>query len=163
MCFHFFRKQLVQNTMNRTRIYVFLGAANSLVDFMSSMETAGLFARGEYMVIFVDMMVYSERYLILGRHLFVQRFKNCFLNCSFCREAEKYLRRVDQITFMSNCHSTENFNQMARSLLVVASTPPTKDYIQFTKQVQKYSSKPPFNLEIPRLFVESNFSKVCAL
>ncbi|XP_032575539.1 receptor-type guanylate cyclase Gyc76C isoform X1 [Drosophila sechellia] len=131
--------QLVQNTMNRTRIYVFLGAANSLVDFMSSMETAGLFARGEYMVIFVDMMVYSER------------------------EAEKYLRRVDQITFMSNCHSTENFNQMARSLLVVASTPPTKDYIQFTKQVQKYSSKPPFNLEIPRLFVESNFSKFISI
>lgn len=47
--------------MNRTRIYVFLGSANSLIDFMSSMETAGLFARGEYMVIFVDMMVYSER------------------------------------------------------------------------------------------------------
>lgn len=48
--------------MNRTRIYVFLGSANSLTDFMSSMETAGLFARGEYMVIYVDMMVYSERY-----------------------------------------------------------------------------------------------------
>jgi len=47
--------------MNRTRIYVFLGSSNSLTDFMSSMETAGLFARGEYMVIYVDMMVYSER------------------------------------------------------------------------------------------------------
>jgi len=58
---HGFPQQLVQSTMNGTRIYVFLGAANSLVDFMSSMETAGLFARGEYMVIFVDMMVYSER------------------------------------------------------------------------------------------------------
>ena len=51
--------------MNRTRIYVFLGSANSLIDFMSSMETAGLFARGEYMVIFVDMMVYSERLVLI--------------------------------------------------------------------------------------------------
>lgn len=48
--------------MNRTRIYVFLGSANSLTDFMSSMDTANLFAKGEYMVIYVDMMVYSERY-----------------------------------------------------------------------------------------------------
>ncbi|KAH8373431.1 hypothetical protein KR009_006854 [Drosophila setifemur] len=131
--------QLVQNTMNRTRIYVFLGAANSLVDFMSSMETASLFARGEYMVIFVDMMVYSER------------------------EAEKYLRKVDQIDLMSNCHSTDNFNQLARSLLVVASTPPTKGYEQFTEQVQAYSTKPPFNFNIPELFIKSSFSKFISI
>ncbi|BFF97986.1 receptor-type guanylate cyclase Gyc76C-like [Drosophila madeirensis] len=131
--------QLVQNTMNRTRIYVFLGAANSLVDFMSSMETAGLFARGEYMVIFVDMMVYSER------------------------EAEKYLRKVDQIDLMSNCHSTEKFNQLARSLLVVASTPPTKGYEKFTERVRTYSSMPPFNFEIPKLFSQSKFSKFISI
>ncbi|XP_020815689.1 receptor-type guanylate cyclase Gyc76C [Drosophila serrata] len=131
--------QLVQNTMNRTRIYVFLGQANSLVDFMSSMETAGLFARGEYMVIFVDMMVYSER------------------------EAEKYLRKVDQIAQMSNCHSTENFNQLARSLLVVASTPPTKGYAQFTEQVEKYNSKDPFHFDIPKLFVDSKFTKFISI
>lgn len=52
--------------MNRTRIYVFLGSANSLTDFMSSMDTANLFAKGEYMVIYVDMMVYSERYAQLS-------------------------------------------------------------------------------------------------
>ncbi|KAH8323965.1 hypothetical protein KR074_002395 [Drosophila pseudoananassae] len=131
--------QLVQNTMNRTRIYVFLGAANSLVDFMSSMETAGLFARGEYMVIFVDMMVYSER------------------------EAEKYLRKVDQIDVMAHCHSTEKFNQLARSLLVVASTPPTKGYEQFTDQVQNYSAKPPFNFNIPELFVKNKLSKFVSI
>ncbi|XP_068149824.1 receptor-type guanylate cyclase Gyc76C-like [Drosophila tropicalis] len=131
--------QVVQNTMNRTRIYVFLGTANSLVDFMSSMETAGLFAKGEYMVIFVDMMVYSER------------------------EASKYLRKVDQINRMTNCHSTENFNQLARSLLVVASTPPTKGYEMFTEQVRNYSSLPPFNFQVPQLFAQSKFSKFISI
>lgn len=53
--------QVIQNTMNRTRIYVFLGTANSLVDMMASMESVQLFAKGEYMVIFVDMMTYSPR------------------------------------------------------------------------------------------------------
>lgn len=47
--------------MNRTRIYVFLGTANALVEFMVSMDTANLFAKGEYMVIFVDMMTYTPK------------------------------------------------------------------------------------------------------
>lgn len=53
--------QIVQNTMNRTRIYVFLGTANALVEFMASMDTANLFSKGEYMVIFVDMMTYTPK------------------------------------------------------------------------------------------------------
>lgn len=47
--------------MNRTRIYVFLGSANALVEFMASMDTANLFSKGEYMVIFVDMMTYTPK------------------------------------------------------------------------------------------------------
>lgn len=70
------------------------------------------------------------------------------------------MRKVDQIAQMSNCHSTENFNQLARSLLVVASTPPTKGYAQFTEQVEKYNSKDPFHFDIPKLFVDSKFTKV---
>lgn len=54
--------QLIQNTKNRTRIYVFLGTAHALVDMMTSMEAVQLFSKGEYMVIFVDMMTYSLRY-----------------------------------------------------------------------------------------------------
>lgn len=53
--------QIVQNTMNRTRIYVFLGTPGSLVNFMASMDTANLFSKGEYMVIFVDMMTYTPK------------------------------------------------------------------------------------------------------
>lgn len=47
--------------MNRTRIYVFLGTASALVEMMTLMDTLMLFSNGEYMVIFVDMMTYSER------------------------------------------------------------------------------------------------------
>lgn len=45
--------------MNRTRIYVFLGNPNALVDMMTQMDAMQLFAKGEYLVIFVDMMTYS--------------------------------------------------------------------------------------------------------
>lgn len=45
--------------MNRTRIYIFLGEPAALVDMMASMEVLQLFDKGEYMVIFVDMMSYS--------------------------------------------------------------------------------------------------------
>lgn len=40
-------------------VYVFLGTSQSLVDIMNAMEAAQLFANGEYMVIYVDMMTYS--------------------------------------------------------------------------------------------------------
>lgn len=75
-------------------------------------------------------------------------------------EAQKYLRKVDQINRMTNCKSTENFNQLARSLLVVASTPPTIGYEKFTSQVRNYSSMPPFNFKVPELFSVGNYSKV---
>jgi guanylate cyclase, other len=45
--------------MNGTRIYIFLGAPTALVDMMAQMETLQLFDKGEYMVIYVDMMSYS--------------------------------------------------------------------------------------------------------
>lgn len=80
--------------------------------------------------------------------------------CCIHSEAQKYLRKVDQINRMTNCKSTENFNQLARSLLVVASTPPTKGYEKFTEQVRNYSSMPPFNFTVPQLFSQSKFSKV---
>jgi guanylate cyclase len=45
--------------MNRTRIYIFFGTSDALVDMMEAMEAIQLFDKGEYMVIFVDMMSYS--------------------------------------------------------------------------------------------------------
>jgi len=35
--------------------------------------------------------------------------------------------------------------------MVVVSTPPTQNYGEFTKKVQEYSSKEPFNFVIPPL------------
>jgi guanylate cyclase, other len=55
----FGQNQIIQNTMNRTRIYIFLGTPAALVDMMVSMEALQLFDKGEYMVIFVDTMSYS--------------------------------------------------------------------------------------------------------
>lgn len=45
--------------MNRTRIYIFLGSPAALIEMMASMEAIQLFDKGEYMVIYVDMMSYS--------------------------------------------------------------------------------------------------------
>ncbi|XP_018785415.1 PREDICTED: receptor-type guanylate cyclase Gyc76C-like [Bactrocera latifrons] len=131
--------QTVQNTMNRTRIYVFLGSANSLVDFMLSMETANLFLKGEYMVIFVDMMPYTPK------------------------EAEKYLRKPDHVEAMKVCHETESFKQLARSLLVVASTPPTDSYEDFTAKVRGYNAKKPFDFLVPSLFYHNKYLKFVSI
>lgn len=56
----FSQSQFIQNTMNRTRIYVFLGGSQGLFDMMNAMDTVQLFSKGEYMVIFPDMMTYSQ-------------------------------------------------------------------------------------------------------
>lgn len=53
------QNQIIHGTMNGTRIYIFLGAPTALVDMMAQMETLQLFDKGEYMVIYVDMMSYS--------------------------------------------------------------------------------------------------------
>lgn len=42
-------------------VYVFLGSTSGLIDMMSAMESLQLFVKGEYMVIFVDMMTYSPK------------------------------------------------------------------------------------------------------
>lgn len=77
-CFRSVCLQLIQNTMNRTRIYVFLGSSSALVDMMSSMDSSQLFDKGEYMVIFVDMMTYSARYITTIRPIMrAPRRPNC--------------------------------------------------------------------------------------
>lgn len=71
--------QFIQETKNRTRskldtkippmrmfsttflVYVFLGSSMSLIDLMNTMQTAQLFEKGEYMVIYIDMNTYSDK------------------------------------------------------------------------------------------------------
>ena len=40
---------------------MFLGSTSGLIDMMSAMESLQLFVKGEYMVIFVDMMTYAPK------------------------------------------------------------------------------------------------------
>ncbi|XP_047343121.1 receptor-type guanylate cyclase Gyc76C-like isoform X2 [Vespa velutina] len=119
--------QLIQETKNMTRIYIFLGTAISLIDMMNSMMNQRLLDNGEYMVIHVDMMTYSPR------------------------EAQKYLWKPEHLDSMENCLEPKDFLKKARSLMVVASTPPTQNYEEFTKKVREYSNKEPFNFVIPEL------------
>ncbi|KAK2576982.1 hypothetical protein KPH14_011945 [Odynerus spinipes] len=119
--------QLIQETKNMTRIYIFLGTAMSLIDMMNSMQNQRLLDNGEYMVIHVDMMTYSPR------------------------EAQKYLWKPEHLDTLKNCLEPKDFLKKARSLMVVASTPPTQNYEEFTKKVREYSSKEPFNFIIPEL------------
>ncbi|XP_017767090.1 PREDICTED: receptor-type guanylate cyclase Gyc76C-like [Eufriesea mexicana] len=119
--------QLIQETKNMTRIYIFLGTAMSLIDMMNSMQNQRLLDNGEYMVIHVDMMTYSPR------------------------EAQKYLWKPDHFDNLRNCMEPKDFLKRARSLMVVVSTPPTQNYEEFTKKVREYSSKEPFNFVIPEL------------
>lgn len=113
--------------MNRTRIYVFLGTATALVDMMASMESVQLFSKGQYMVIFVDMMTYSPR------------------------DGNRYLWKTDIFTKLTSC-DMDKIRARARSLLVVVSTPPTENYENFTTKVREYNGKEPFNFLTPNVF-----------
>lgn len=76
------------------------------------------------------------------------------------REAEKYLRKPDHVEAMKVCHETESFKQLARSLLVVASTPPTDSYEEFTAKVRQYNARKPFDFLVPSLFYHNKYLKV---
>lgn len=114
---------------------MFLGTPAALVDMMNAMDNHQLFSKGEYMVIFVDMMTYS------------------------IREAQKYLWKVDQINKFNNCQDVTGFSlQKLKSLLVIASSPPSEKYQQFTDQVREYNSKEPFKFTTPSILSKNNFS-----
>lgn len=128
-CGHAYLYQIIQRTMNRTRIYVFLGSSNFLIDMMDRMDSLQLFSNGEYMVIFVDMATYS------------------------LRDASRYLFNVKKVHDMRSCVTEmEKIKKRARSLLVVVSTPPTENYGTFTAKVKEYNDKEPFNFHTPVIF-----------
>uniref|UniRef100_A0A1B0CUZ5 Guanylate cyclase n=1 Tax=Lutzomyia longipalpis TaxID=7200 RepID=A0A1B0CUZ5_LUTLO len=129
--------QVVQNTMNRTRIYVFLGPVYALVNMMEAMDAVQLFAKGEYMVIFVDMMTYSTR------------------------EAQKYIWKPDHLNKHSSCNELDNFKQRAKSLLVIVSSPPAENYQNFTEQVREFNKKEPFYFSTPVFF--KNYQKFVSI
>lgn len=129
--------QIVQDTRNSTRIYVFFGAPNILVDMMNTMHALQMFDKGEYMVITVDMEIYSDR------------------------KAFKYLWDPKYMDKVENCHDQErDFIKRGRSLLVVVSSPPNEErYREFTSKVQEYNKKEPFSFAVPQILTNDGFHK----
>ncbi|XP_063620274.1 receptor-type guanylate cyclase Gyc76C-like isoform X1 [Cydia splendana] len=122
--------QFIQDTKNRTRIYVFLGSTSGLIDMMQAMESLQLFVNGQYMVIFVDMITYSPK------------------------EAMKYLIKTEDRGSQPGCEHvfTGEFKKRAQSLLVVVSSEPDSSYETFTNRVRKYNTMKPFDLGLPTIF-----------
>uniref|UniRef100_A0A182J455 Guanylate cyclase n=1 Tax=Anopheles atroparvus TaxID=41427 RepID=A0A182J455_ANOAO len=118
---------VIQKTMNRTRIYVFLGSSNQLVDMMTTMDGMQLFAKGEYLVISADMMTYSPKL------------------------SQKYLWRAEKP--VKECKDLPgNFEKRSKSLLVVVASEPQPTFEAFTNKVREYTSKEPFFFKQPLLF-----------
>ncbi|XP_023949227.1 receptor-type guanylate cyclase Gyc76C [Bicyclus anynana] len=133
--------QFIQETKNRTRIYVFLGSTAGLIDMMTAMESLQLFAKGKYMVIFVDMMTYVPK------------------------ESLKYLIKTEDRGATLVCPKTNwelPFKKRAQSLLVVVSSEPEGSYELFTSKVRDYNSMKPFEFPLPAVF-EKKFNKFVSI
>ncbi|XP_052831709.1 receptor-type guanylate cyclase Gyc76C-like [Octopus bimaculoides] len=112
---------IVNNTYPHTRIYVFLGDQNGIVDFMCNLYDMGVLDGGKYIVIYIDHMPYN---------------KNGSL---------KYFKKA-----MDNPTDNLNCGAAARSLLVMAPQPPSnRNYKHFEKMVNEYNEKAPFNFPDP--------------
>lgn len=117
----------IQNSKNRTRIYIFLGTPISLIDFMDTMQRAQLFENGEYIVIYVDMNTYLEK------------------------ENYKYIYKFDELEKYKSCQDLSDYPSLIKrvqSLFVVVPTAPTEHYKSFSERVQEYNKKEPFDFKI---------------
>ncbi|XP_049824227.1 receptor-type guanylate cyclase Gyc76C-like isoform X2 [Aethina tumida] len=116
--------QIIQETKNRTRIYVFLGRSGSLVDFMDAMQTAKMFENGEYFVISVDTNIYYEREV--NKYIWKNEITGQYKNCENLPDYQSHVKRC-------------------KSLFVVLPTAPVQNYQSFIEEVRNYSGKEPFN------------------
>ncbi|XP_014244196.1 receptor-type guanylate cyclase Gyc76C-like [Cimex lectularius] len=138
-CHSGFWYQIIQETKKRTRIYVFLGTSMSLIDMMTTMQALEMFEKGEYLVIYIDMMTYSPR------------------------EAIKYLWKPSVYNKLNSCQEQPGFIKRARSLLVVVSSPPVEDYEKFTERVRMFNAMEPFNFATPTLFLNGSYLKFVSI
>ncbi|XP_046680074.1 receptor-type guanylate cyclase Gyc76C-like isoform X1 [Homalodisca vitripennis] len=130
-CTNNFWYNIITETMNLTRIYVFLGQAKTLVDMMQTMQALGLFNNGEYIVIYADLLTYSPR------------------------EAYKYIWRYESVSKTTLSCEKSDF-QRSRSLLVVVPSPPSESYEGFSEKVRLYNNEPPFSFPTPPVFTVSH-------
>lgn len=139
-------------------VYVFLGTALSLIDLMTTMQTAQLFENGEYMVIYVDM-TYSEKetykYLWSRPVLF-----HCLTNSI----NTNLILEFEVLDKFHTCYNHQaDFENRGKSLFVVVPTAPKKEYEDFGDIVREYNSKAPFYFNTPKIFENINYEKFITL
>lgn len=111
---------MVQQTYRKTRIYVFFGGGSLLSHFMLALNSRGLLEQGEYVVVSVEL---EEDYY----------------------ENQAY-RFINQRTDLPQ-HELNAISEAARSLLVIARSPPeSPNYTKFVEKVREYNKMPPFSL-----------------
>nr|XP_018907598.1 PREDICTED: receptor-type guanylate cyclase Gyc76C-like isoform X1 [Bemisia tabaci] len=133
-CNQVFWHKEVEEMRNKTRIFVFLGATDNLIDMMATMQALQMFENGEYMVIYVDMNTYS------------------------LKDAHKYLWTFNQLDEKKTC-SEPGFEKWGKSLLVIVLSEPVQSYENFTQKVRQYNLLPPFNFVTPPIFDRSSYIK----
>ncbi|KAG9510284.1 Receptor-type guanylate cyclase Gyc76C, partial [Fragariocoptes setiger] len=120
-CCHNAFGQILDETSKRTRVYIFLGTVNDLINMMSAMQFKSLLDKGEYIVIYIDLDHYTEA------------------------QSYKYLWRSDM-----NEETRTKMIEAARSLLVVVASPPTgPNYAIFEDKVREFNALVPFNFTQP--------------
>ncbi|XP_050390613.1 receptor-type guanylate cyclase Gyc76C [Patella vulgata] len=111
---------IVEETYVGTRVYVFLGELNGVVDFMTNLYDRGLLDTGDYVVIYVDHGTFDYA------------------------DPLKYFKRT-----MDRPDQPRNL-EASRSLLVITSSPATNpQYDDFLKRVNEYNEEPPFSFPNP--------------
>ncbi|XP_052770331.1 receptor-type guanylate cyclase Gyc76C-like [Mya arenaria] len=107
---------IVERTFVDTRVYVFLGTYNGIVDMMTNMYDRGLLDTGEYVVIYFDHETLDAI------------------------EPLKYYSRT------TDPPMTKTNEEAVRSLLVITGSPPTNPhYESFKRTVTLYCEKEPFS------------------
>ncbi|XP_041363434.1 receptor-type guanylate cyclase Gyc76C-like [Gigantopelta aegis] len=114
---------IVDATYVGTRVYVFLGDLNAVVDLMTNLFDRGLLDTGDYVVIYVDHNTFDDDE----------------------DESHRYFKRT-----LDPFNDTRNV-EASRSLLVITYSPPSKpaQYEYFKKEVNKYNQLAPFYFREP--------------
>ncbi|XP_048763359.2 receptor-type guanylate cyclase Gyc76C-like [Ostrea edulis] len=111
---------IVDRSYVDTRVYVFLGDLNGVVDLMTNLYDRGLLDTGEYIVIFVDHVTFDRT------------------------DPLKYFKRT-----IDNPEETRNVDA-ARSLLIITLSPySSENYTFFQDRVRKFNEEPPFSFYDP--------------
>ncbi|XP_077980630.1 speract receptor-like [Glandiceps talaboti] len=112
---------IIDQTYEDTRIYLLLGDYYVRPEFMRVMQRKGLLRNGEYHVITVDTRKYSEELA-----------------------AREYLKDPYET------HFTPDLISAYQSLFILVATPPlSQTYYNFTRTVEEYGERPPFNYSNP--------------